>query len=168
VVAAAVILRRGDGGYRDSKTIDPAERERLAERIRATAVAWSVGVAEADEIDQINVLEATRRAAIRAVEGLACRAGALVTDYLALDVPVPVVAVAKGDATSCSIAAASILAKTTRDALMRTFDTTYPGFGFASNKGYGSPLHLEALRAQGVSPIHRRTFRPVAQVRLFP
>lgn len=167
VVAAAVILRRGDGGYRDSKQVAPDERERLAERIRAEAVAWSIGVADAGEIDRVNVLEATKLAAVRAVRGLAWRAGALVTDYLYLDVPIPVVAVARGDGASCSIAAASILAKTERDGIMRAFETAYPGFGFASHKGYGSPMHLEALRTQGVSPVHRRTFRPVAQARLF-
>lgn len=168
VVAAAVILRHGARGYRDSKELLPPERERLAEEIRSTAVAWAVGVADAAEVDEVNVLEATRRAAVRAVRALRPSAGALVTDYLQLDVRVPVLWVPRADGTSCSVAAASILAKVTRDELMRRYEASYPGFDFASHKGYGSPRHLEALHELGPTPIHRRTFRPVAQARLFP
>ena len=168
VVAAAVILRRGAYAYRDSKELPPPERERLAVEIRGAALAWAVGIAEPDEIDRVNVLEATRLAAVRAVRELRFRAAALVTDYLDLEVPVPVLAVPKADGTSCSVAAASILAKTTRDDLMRRYEDAYPGFGFASHKGYGSPQHLDALTRRGPTRIHRLTFRPVAQARLFP
>ena len=168
VVAAAVILKRGRYAYRDSKEVPPPDRERLAVEIRCGALAWAVGVAGPDEIDRVNVLEATRLAALRAVGQLALRAAALVTDYLELDVDVPVLAVPKADGSSCSVAAASILAKVTRDDLMRRYEEAYPGFGFASHKGYGSPQHLDALRTHGPTAIHRRSFRPVAQAPLFP
>lgn len=167
VVAAAVILGAGANEYRDSKRLSPVQRSRLADEIRSCSIAWSVGLAEPDEVDALNVLEATRLAAIRAVEGLAVRPAALVTDYLALDLPVPILAVPRADDTSCSVAAASIVAKVARDALMCGFDATVPGYGFASHKGYGSARHLAALQELGPSPIHRRTFRPVAQARLF-
>ena len=167
VVAAAVVLTPGEHPYRDSKELDPATREQLAEQIKRTAVAWAVASAEPDEIDRWNVLEATRVAALRAVKSLAPRPAALVTDYLELAAGVPVVAVVGGDGRSSSIAAASILAKTTRDRMMRDFDGTYPGFGFASHPGYGSPAHLAALDTLGPCAIHRRTFKPVAQARLF-
>lgn len=167
VVAAAVILTPGEHPYRDSKQLDAATRERLAERIRATAVGWAVARAEPDEIDRFNILEATKIAALRALHALAPRPCALVTDYLELATEVPVIAVTGGDGRSASVAAASILAKTARDALMRDFEHAYPGFGFASHKGYGSPEHLAALDALGPCAIHRRTFRPVAQARLF-
>lgn len=168
VVAAAVIMARGATGYRDSKQLSPPQRSRLAEQIRRSAVAWSVGLADAVEVDRLNVLEATRRAAVRAVHGLRVRPLALVTDYLELDLPEPILAVPRADGTSCNVAAASILAKVTRDALMCDLDETVPGYGFSSHKGYGSPRHLLALRELGPSAIHRHTFRPVAQARLFP
>ena len=167
VVAAAVVLTPGEHPYRDSKELDPATRDRLAERIRATAVAWAVACADPDEIDRWNVLEATRVAALRAVRTLAPRPAALVTDYLDVAAGVPVVAVAGGDGRSASIAAASILAKTTRDRMMRELDHAYPGFGFAAHKGYGSREHLAALDALGPCAIHRRSFKPVVQARLF-
>ena len=167
VVAAAVILVPGDHPYRDSKQLDAATREHLADAIKASAVAWSVACAEPAEIDRWNVLEATRIAAVRAVRQLTTRASALVTDYLHVAAGIPVLAVAKGDGRSASIAAASILAKTTRDRLMRDFDGAYPGFGFAAHKGYGSPAHLAALDELGPCAIHRRSFKPVAQARLF-
>ena len=167
VVAAAVVLVPGDHPYRDSKQLDAPTRERLAEQIKASAVAWAVACAEPDEIDRWNVLEATRVAALRAVRALVPRPAALVTDYLDVAARVPVVAVAGGDGRSASIAAASILAKTTRDRMMRDFDDAYPGFGFAAHKGYGSPAHLAALDELGPCAIHRRSFKPVAQARLF-
>ena len=167
VVAAAVVLVPGDHPYRDSKELDPPLRERLAEQIKASAVAWAVACAEPDEIDRWNVLQATRVAALRAVRALAPRPAALVTDYLDVAAGVPVVAVVRGDGRSASVAAASILAKTTRDRMMRDFDDAYPGFGFAAHKGYGSPAHLAALDQLGPCAIHRRSFKPVAQARLF-
>lgn len=167
VVAAAVVLGRGHEGYRDSKLLTPKRRGELAHEIRHTAVAWAVGYAEADEVDRVNVLQATRRAAVRALSGLGLRPEALVTDYLQLDVDVPVLAVPRADSTSASVAAASILAKVTRDELMCRLDQTVPGYGFSSHKGYGSGRHLEALQRLGPSPAHRRSFKPVRQARLF-
>lgn len=167
VVAAAVVLGRGHEGYRDSKQLSPSRRAVLARQIRETAVAWSVGYADADEVDRVNVLQATRRAAMRALTDLGLRPEALVTDYLELDVDVPVLAVPRADGTSASVAAASILAKVTRDELMCRLDETVPGYGFASHKGYGSGRHLEALQLLGPSRVHRRSFKPVRQARLF-
>jgi ribonuclease HII len=167
VVAAAVILACGATGYRDSKQLSPTQRSRLAEQIRRTAIAWSVGMADAAEVDRLNVLEATRHAAVRAVRGLRVRPAALVTDYLELDLSQPMLAIPRADGASCNVAAASILAKVTRDALMCDLDETLPGYDFSSHKGYGSPRHLHALRELGPSAVHRHTFRPVAQARLF-
>lgn len=161
VVAAAVIL--GDGfdpaGIDDSKRLTARQRERQAERIRAGARAWAVGVAEPLEIDAVNILQATLVAMRRAVHGLTVAPDLLLVD--ALRVPGLEVAqrpIVKGDAQSVSIAAASIVAKVARDALMAQLDASHPGYDLASNMGYGCPQHLDALRRMGPSPIHRRSF----------
>lgn len=167
VVVAAVILephRQYD--YRDSKTLQPAQRDRLAALIRAEAVAYAVAYASAAEVDEFNVLGATHLAALRAVAALQPPAAGLVTDYLRLVSGLPELAVARGDQRSFQIAAASILAKVGRDTLMRELDARHPGYGFASNKGYGSARHLRGLAELGHCFEHRLTFAPVARCAL--
>lgn len=168
VVVAAVILPPGDHPFRDSKALTPAAREKLADAARAVALAWCVAEASSAEIDALNVLEATRLAARRAVAGLGFRPGALVTDYLHIGAGLPELAVARADARSLQAAAASILAKTGRDGRMRAMAGEFPGYGFEGHKGYGSAAHLAALQRLGPCPEHRRSFAPVAQGRLFP
>jgi ribonuclease HII len=168
VVAAAVILPPGAHPFRDSKTVAPAARERLAEQVRACAVAFGVGRAEADEVDALGVVGATRRAALRALAALPVRPAGLVTDWLTLPGRWTVLAPARADARSVQAAAASLLAKTERDRWMREVaEARWPGYGFASHKGYGAPTHLRALARQGPCAAHRRSFAPVAQAPLF-
>jgi ribonuclease HII len=167
VVVGAVILPPGrDYPYRDSKTLSAGRREELAERVRSEAIAYAVAFAEAGEVDKVNVLQATKLAALRAVAALAVAPDALVTDYLKLPTALPTVAVAAADAKSYQVAAASILAKTTRDAHMAELARRYPGYGLEKHKGYGVASHLRALALRGPTPEHRRSFAPVAQPRL--
>jgi len=167
VVAAAAVLPRGFRlkGLDDSKKIlDADKREALAVAIKQEAVAWAVGQAEVEEIDRINIYHAGLLAMRRAVEGLAVKPDHLLVD--ARTVPgcsVPQQGIIKGDALSLSIAAASVLAKTTRDRWMAELDARYPGYGLAAHKGYPTPQHLQALREKGVLPIHRRSFAPVRE-----
>ncbi len=145
---------------RDSKQMTPAERESAAERIHAHALAWCVGFASSDEIDTCGIVTAGRLAAMRAVEGLRLYPDALLTDFR-LELPeldIPQAALVKGDARCLSIAAASVLAKTARDALMRDLDAQLPGYGLAQHKGYGTSMHRAAIIRLGMSPIHRRSF----------
>jgi ribonuclease HII len=162
VVAAAVVL--GDGfdasGLDDSKRLTRRQRERLADRIRGRARAWAVGLADPSEIDRVNILRATHFAMRRAVEGLSEPPDLLLVDALTIPgLDVEQHAIIKGDALSVSIAAASIVAKVTRDALMRELDLQHPGYGLARNMGYASEVHRDALRRLGPSSIHRRTFQ---------
>jgi len=168
VVAAAVVLRPGNYPYRDSKVLSRTTRSLLADRLRAEALAWGVGYATVEEIDRINVLRATYRAAQRAVEKLGCQVAALVTDYLDIDSGVPCLAVARGEWWSLQIAAASILAKTERDRLMLDYADEYPGYGFETNMGYGSREHRQALGRLGPCRLHRRSFKGVVRGALFP
>lgn len=170
VAVAAVILPalERDWPFRDSKTLTPTQRERLADEVRSVAVAWTVEFASPGEVDRHNVLGATRRAALRAVERLDPAAQALVTDYLVLDTRLPFVAPPRADSRSPSVAAASILAKTARDDLMRELDARHPGYGFAAHKGYGAPAHRAALDRLGPCAAHRLSFAPVTQSRLLP
>lgn len=163
VVAAAVILAAGRHPYRDSKTLLPERREELARQIRAEALAWGVGTAEPAEIDAFNVLRATHLAAARALEQLRLRLApaGLVTDYLWLDVDAEVLAVPRADSRSFQAAAAGVLAKVERDALMADLAHVHPGYGFERNKGYGAPAHLSALDAIGPCTVHRMSFRPL-------
>jgi ribonuclease HII len=147
--------------FRDSKVLSPGARKRLAEEVKRVALAWGIGVAEVEEVDQLGVLEATHLAAARALAGL--EAEALVTDYLFLKTPLPILSPPRAEEGSPSVAAASILAKVHRDLLMEELDRLYPGYGFARHKGYGTREHQEALRLLGPSPVHRKSFRPVAQ-----
>jgi ribonuclease HII len=166
VVAAAVVLPRGFTHERinDSKLIRPAVRERLYAEIYAAALTVGIGIVDAVEIDRINILRASLRAMAIAVENLSPR-----PDYLLIDGPYPTPLdlpqkpIIDGDALSVSIAAASIVAKVTRDRLMDGYDAYYPVFGFARHKGYPTQFHREAIRAFGCCPIHRRTFRGVRE-----
>jgi ribonuclease HII len=173
VYAAAVILDpdRAIRGLNDSKALAAERREELALRIRERAVAFAVATASAAEIDRINILQASRLAMRRAVEGLSSPADYLLIDAATIDLPLPQEAIIHGDALSHSIAAASILAKTARDSRLRELDLVYPGYDLASNKGYGAPAHLAALERLGPTPEHRMTYAPVrarAQRLLFP
>ncbi len=166
VVAAAVILdpARRIAGLRDSKAMAGEERERLAILIRARALAWGVGVAGVGEIDHLNILHATMLAMRRAVEALPVAPDeAWVDGDRCPELPCPTRAIVKGDRDVVVISAASILAKTARDALLVILDRRYPAYGFARNKGYGTPDHLAALARHGPCPAHRRSFEPVRQ-----
>jgi ribonuclease HII len=168
VVAAAVILPRGYRlrGLNDSKKIaSPERRERLAACIRRDAVAWAVGRAEVREIDLYNIYHAGLLAMRRAVEGLPFAPDHLLVDARVIPAcSIPQRGIIRGDSLSASIAAASIIAKTTRDAYMLELDRIYPGYGFASHKGYPTAGHLRMLQERGALPVHRRTFAPVRAV----
>ena len=164
VSAAAVILdpNRVPEGVNDSKLLTAKARERLEVEIKACAVAWAVGFASVEEIAVLNILHATGLAMRRAVEALhIAPVFALVDGNYAFKLPCAVKTVVKGDAISVSIAAASILAKTARDRLMAEMDCLYPGYGFAAHKGYGAPVHGEALVRLGPCAIHRMSWAPV-------
>jgi ribonuclease HII len=167
VCAAAVILkpRAVPKGVDDSKKLTAQARERLEGEIKRKAVAWAVAFATVEEIAELNILHATGLAMCRAVEALSPAAEfALVDGNYRFKLPCDVKTVVKGDGLSCSIAAASILAKVARDRLMREMDELHPGYGFASHKGYGAPVHISALRTLGPSPIHRLAWAPVRAV----
>lgn len=165
VVAGAVILKKGYKlrGLDDSKKIlDEHRREELAKAIKEEAVAWASGRAEVEEIDTINIYHAGLLAMRRAVEALGTRPEYLLVDARRVpECTIPQRGIIKGDALSLSIAAASIIAKTTRDRLMNQMDTVYPGYGFAAHKGYPTPLHCRTLQQLGATPIHRRSFARV-------
>ena len=167
VVAAAVILPQNYRlrGLNDSKKIlDAMKREELAMRIKADALCWAVGRAEVEEIDRLNIYHAGLLAMRRAVEGLAIKPHFALVDARKIpECPCPQRGIIHGDLLSASIAAASIIAKTTRDAHMAELDQQYPGYGLASHKGYGTPAHYRALKELGVLPIHRRSFAPIRQ-----
>jgi len=163
VVAAAVILKPEYRirGLRDSKLIDRKTREKLAPRIRENCVAWSVAVVDVATIDAINIYWASKKAMEEAVAQLVPGPDHLLIDALAINFTCGQTAILHGDAVSASIAAASIIAKVHRDAMIRELDAVYPGYGLASNVGYRSPVHLKALREQGPTPMHRMSFAPV-------
>lgn len=165
VVAAAVILdplKSLPDGLNDSKKLTRIQRERIAEEIRECAIACTVGQVEPDEIDRINILQATRLAMREALAQLEPVVDFLLIDALQLkDCPLPQKAIIRGDSISASIAAASVIAKTYRDALMRGFHEIYPQYNFASHVGYGTAQHLAALRRYGCCPAHRKSFRGV-------
>ncbi|HEX7489827.1 MAG TPA: ribonuclease HII [Anaeromyxobacteraceae bacterium] len=166
VVAAAVILPLDfrPRGIDDSKQVERADRERLAVEIKAVAVAWAVGLASVEEIDALNIYHAGLLALRRAVEGLAVRPEHLLIDARRLkEVAIPQQGIVHGDALSLTIAAASIIAKTTRDAMMAAWDLEHPGYGFARHKGYPTAEHFAALEKLGACPLHRRSFAPVRQ-----
>ena len=172
VVAAAVILKLDDAdlatrlyGVRDSKQITAQAREHLYTVIMQHALAVGVGVGSVELIDQRNILQATKYAMRSALTQLSLPPHALLLDALLLhDIPLPQRSLIKGDARCLSIAAASIIAKVTRDRLMLELHEQYPHYGFDQHKGYGTPAHLAALREHGVTPIHRQSFAPVREL----
>lgn len=164
VVAAAVILDpdRPIEGLRDSKKLSEPVRERLALEIKEKALAWSVAHASVEEIDSLNILQATLLAMKRAIEGLSVRPQLVLVDGNRLPkLKIPMNAIVKGDDLVPAISAASIIAKTTRDGWLRDIDAQYPEYGFARHKGYGVKAHIEAIRRFGVLPVHRKSFAPV-------
>jgi ribonuclease HII len=169
VYAAAVILdpARPIAGLRDSKLLSAGRRERLAAEIRASALAWAVASADVAEIDALNILQATLVAMRRAIEALApAPTEALIDGNQVPRLSCPARAIVKGDRDVAAISAASILAKTARDAVLAELHVIYPRYGFARNKGYGTPEHLAALAQHGPCPAHRRSFAPVSQMHL--
>ena len=170
VAAAAVILPKNFTcpGLDDSKKISPKMRDRLYERLtNDPEIYWAVATAEREEIDRVNILRATHLAMRRAAEALVPIPAYCLIDGLPVNpFPIPHDAIVKGDGKSLSIAAASIIAKVTRDRIMREIDREFPQFGFAKHQGYGTKAHLEALRIHGPCRHHRLTFQPVAQLTL--
>lgn len=161
VVAGAVILPKDCNilWINDSKKLSAGKREELYKEIREKAVAVGIGVVPPERIDEINILQATYEAMRRAIQELQVTPQILLNDAVTIpQISVPQVPIVKGDAKSMSIAAASIVAKVTRDHMMEEYDSIYPGYKFAQNKGYGSGEHIEALKRLGPSPIHRRSF----------
>jgi ribonuclease HII len=171
VVAAAVILKKSCRlqGLTDSKQLSEKQRNEFDAMIRAEAEAWAIAAVDVETIDRINIRRASLLAMRMAVEQLAVAPDSLLPDYLLIDGcdtiewPCPQQAVVQGDATSLSIAAASVLAKVHRDRLLVELDAVYPGYGLARHKGYCSPEHIEALARLGPTPLHRRSYQPVAQ-----
>jgi ribonuclease HII len=163
VVAAAVILnpKRRIVGLDDSKKLTAERRTELSARIREHALAWAIAEIDAQRIDAWNIYQASRQAMTAALRQLAISPNYLLIDAMQLDVLIEQKSLIKGDARSVSIAAASILAKTHRDARMEEWDAVYPLYGLARHKGYATPDHLEALRQHGPSPLHRYSFAPV-------
>jgi ribonuclease HII len=169
VVAAAVILPRGCllPGLNDSKKLSEKKRAELDVEIRANAVNWAIAEVDAETIDRINIRQASLLAMRRAVEQLALSPDFLLIDGRdTIEWDCPQQAVIRGDGTSFSIAAASVLAKVYRDRLLVELDSTYPGYGLAQHKGYPCPSHLAALKRLGPTPLHRKSFHPVAQTLL--
>ena len=167
VSAAAVILDESNpiAGLADSKKLSEKQRDALAPIIRERALAWAVAFAEVEEIDRLNILQATLLAMKRAVEGLKVRPQQMLVDGLYCpDTGIPGEAIVKGDSKVAAISAASILAKTARDELMLKLHLQYPHYGFDGHKGYPTAAHLAALREHGVSDVHRRSFRPVREL----
>ena len=165
VVAAAVILnpKRRIVGLDDSKKLPAERRLELAPRIREHAIAWAVAEIDAQRIDAWNIYQASRQAMTAALQQLSVQPDYLLLDAMQLDVFIEQKSLIKGDARSVSIAAASILAKTHRDARMEEWDAVYPLYGLARHKGYATPDHLEALRRHGPTPLHRYSFAPVRE-----
>lgn len=162
VTVGAVILKPDSfiEGVNDSKKISETKREKLYEIITNEALAWSVGIVSEKEIDELNILNATKKAVTLALEGLKIKPERLLVDALEnIDTNgIPYTSIIKGDAKVYSIGAASIIAKVTRDRMMREYDEVYPEYGFAKHKGYGTSAHIEAIKKYGPCPLHRRTF----------
>ncbi len=168
VVVGAVVLPEGDWhwtGLNDSKQVSAAKRNCLYEQIRREARAFSITVVSAEEIDAINIYQAAKVGMERAVQALSVAPQVVLADAMPLSLPgIESISLIKGDSLSASIAAASILAKVTRDRMMDEYDALYPEYGFAAHKGYGTKQHLTALRQYGPCPIHRKTFAPVKEI----
>lgn len=168
VVSAAVILPEDFNilGINDSKQLSLAKRNELFDIIQEKALAVGVGIKDAAVIDQVNIYEASKLAMLEAIEQMPIQPDHLLVDAMTLPLPVSQESIIKGDAKSVSIAAASIIAKVTRDRMMEEYDVMYPGYGFPNNAGYGTKKHLTALEDLGVTPIHRRSFAPVREALL--
>lgn len=163
VVAAAVILPKACKipGLNDSKKIPKSKHKEIYEAVLQNAIAIGIGIKDNQVIDQVNIYEATKLAMMEAIGQLEPQPQHLLIDAMRLDLPIPQTSIIKGDANSLSIAAASIVAKVTRDQMMEEFDREYPGYDFAQNAGYGTAKHLAGLDKLGVTPIHRRSFEPI-------
>ena len=170
-VAAGCVIFRAQGPFPeadDSKKLTPKTRDALFETVKEMSLGWGVGLADSEEIDRMNILNATylamRRAVENALKDASDRSGAIKPETILVDhvhvpeIEIPQLSITHGDALSVTIGAASILAKVTRDRLMEEYDKQYPGYGFAAHKGYGTAAHYAAIRELGISPIHRRTF----------
>ena len=166
VVAAAVILPKACKipGLNDSKKIPKSKHKEIYEAVLQEAIAIGIGIKDNHVIDQVNIYEATKLAMMEAVGQLEPQPQHLLIDAMKLDLPISQISIIKGDANSLSIAAASIVAKVTRDQMMEEFDREYPGYDFAQNAGYGTAKHLAGLDKLGVTPIHRRSFEPVKSI----
>ena len=163
VVAAAVILPNNCKipGLNDSKKIPKSKHQAIYQAVLDQAISVGIGVKDNHVIDRVNIYEATKLAMLEAIQELDPQPQHLLIDAMKLDLPISQTPIIKGDANSLSIAAASIVAKVTRDQMMAVYDQEYPGYDFAQNAGYGTTKHLEGLEKQGVSPIHRRSFEPI-------
>ena len=166
VVAAAVILPKAckTPGLNDSKKIPKYKHKEIYEAVLQNAIAIGIGIKDNHVIDQVNIYEATKLAMMEAIGRLDPQPQHLLIDAMKLDLPISQTSIIKGDANSLSIAAASIVAKVTRDQMMEEFDREYPGYDFAQNAGYGTAKHLAGLDKLGVTPIHRRSFEPVKSI----
>lgn len=162
VVVAAVIMPKDSfiEGVNDSKKVSEKKREALYEQITDEAIAWGVGIIDQKEIDEINILNATKKGLTTAIKELKVKPDRIIVDALdKIDtLGIPYTPIIKGDAKCYSIAAASIIAKVTRDRIMRQWDEIYPMYGFEKHKGYGTAMHMQAIREYGLCPIHRRSF----------
>ena len=166
VVTAAVILPKDfyDERINDSKKISEKKREMLFDVIMENAISVGIGMSSEKVIDEINILEATKKAMKEAVNNLSVKPEHLLIDAVKLEIDIPSTSIIKGDAKSQSIAAASIIAKVTRDRMMYELDKEHPEYGFAKNKGYGTKTHIEAIYKYGVLDNHRKTFEPIASI----
>lgn len=166
VVAAAVILPQACkiSGLNDSKKIPKSKHKKIYEAVLKNAIAVGIGVKDNQVIDQVNIYEATKLAMIEAIGQLDPKPQHLLIDAMKLDLPISQTSIIKGDANSLSIAAASIVAKVTRDQMMETYNQEYPGYDFAQNAGYGTAKHLAGLQKLGITPIHRRSFEPIKSI----
>ena len=165
VVTAAVILPRDfyDERINDSKKLTEKKRELLYDVIMENAVSVGIGISSEDVIDEINILEATKKAMIEAVNNLSVKPEHLLIDAVKLNIDIPQTSIIKGDAKSESIAAASIVAKVTRDRMMVELDKKHPEYDFKHNKGYGTKKHIEAIKEHGITSLHRKTYGPVKE-----
>lgn len=162
-VVVGVVIMKPDSfieGINDSKKISEKKRELLYEKIISEAIDWSVGIIDQKEIDQINILNATKKALTMAIQNLSIKPDQIIVDALENinTLKIPYTSVIKGDAKIYSVSVASIIAKVTRDRIMREYDTVYPQYGFAGHKGYGTAKHIQAIKEYGPCPLHRRTF----------
>ncbi|RMG73630.1 MAG: ribonuclease HII [Nitrospirae bacterium] len=168
VVASAVVLPEGTfiEGLRDSKRLNPRQREVLYERIKKTALSIGTGIVEPADIDRINIYQATIKAMLKAIKELELTPDLLVIDAMRLPVDIKQIVLKKAEDISASVAAASVIAKVTRDRIMQECHKRYPAYGFDRHKGYATREHLEALKRLGPCPVHRRSFSPVSSLKL--